>query len=328
MRRREFIVLLGCAAFTWPSSARARRRMRRLGLLMNGSEVDPVMRRYLSAFEQPLRALGWIEHQNIHIDRRWTEGNPVLTQRYAPELVALSPDVILSLSSSNLAALQQKTHNVPIVFALVSDPVAQGFVSNLSHPGGNITGFTAYDASMGGKWVELIKHLVPRLARVGLLFNPNVSIQSKEFLRSIEAAAGLLQIDAVSLPVHTVDQIEPTVAVFAQHAGSGLIVPPDQFLSVHRQLLIRLVAQHRLPAIYAQFEFMSDGGLISYGIDQADQVRKAAVYVDRILKGTKPGDLPVQNPTKFLSIINVKTARVLGIEVPFDFLMTADQVIE
>ncbi len=328
MRRREFIALLGCAAFTRPPSARAQQRMRRLGLLINGPEADPVTRKYLAAFEQPLRALGWIETQNIHNDRRWTEGNPALTRRYAPELVALSPDVILSLSSPNLAALQQATHNIPIVFALVSDPVAQGFVPNLTHPGGNITGFSAYDVSVGGKWVDVIKQLVPRLARVGLLFNPDVSIQTKEFMSSIEAAARVLHIEAVTLPIHTVDEIETTVATFAQHADSGLIVPTDQFLSTHRQLLIGLVAQHRLPTIYAQLEFISDGGLMSYGIDQADQVRKAAIYVDRILKSTKPGDLPIQNPTKFLSVINVKTARALGIEVPIHLLMTADQVIE
>jgi putative ABC transport system substrate-binding protein len=330
MRRRDFITFLGGAAVGWSLTAHAQQteRMRRLGLLMNGPEADPVMRKYLAAFEKPLRALGWVENQNIHIDRRWTEANPVLTRRYAPELVALSPDVILSLSSSNLAALRRVTHDIPIVFALVSDPVAQGFVPNLAHPGGNITGFSAYDASMGGKWVDLIKQVVPALTVIGILFNPKVSIQSKQFMSWVEAAARSLGIETVALPIHTVAEIETTIAAFARRANSGLIVPTDQFLSVHRQLVIGLVAQHHLPTLYAQLEFMSDGGLMFYGIDQADQIRKAAIYVDRILKGTKPGDLPIQNPTKFLCVINVKTARGLGIEVPLKLLMTADEVIE
>jgi ABC-type uncharacterized transport system substrate-binding protein len=281
MRRREFISLLGGAA-AWPLAARAEQlgRIRRLGVLMNGPEDDPVIKRYLAAFEQPLRALGWTEGLNIHIDRRWTAGDPQRTRLYAPELVALAPDAILSLSSSNLRALQGETRSIPIVFALVSDPVAQGFVESLAHPGGNITGFSAYEFSIGGKWVDLLKQLSPGLAQVGLLFNPDVSIQSREFMHSIEVTAPSFGVNAVALPVRSSDELKMTIASAARQPNAGLIVPTDQFLSVRRKLLIDLVAEHRIPTIYAQPDYVSDGGLISYGTDQAEQLRKAAIYVD------------------------------------------------
>ena len=288
MKRREFIMLLGGAAAAWPLAARAQRpEMRRLGVLMNGSEGDPIMKGYLAAFEQPLRPLGWTEQQNIHIDRRWTAGDPERTRLYAPELVALAPDAILSLSSANLKALQRETRSIPIVFALVSDPVAQGFVMSLAHPEGNITGFSAYEFSIGGKWVDMLKQLSPGLAQVGLLFNPDVSIQSKEFMRSIEATAPSFGVNAAALPVRSSEELESTIAAAARQSNGGLIVPTDQFLSVRRKLLIDLVAKHRIPTIYAQPDYVSDGGLISYGTDQAEQLRKAAIYVDRILRGAK-----------------------------------------
>jgi putative ABC transport system substrate-binding protein len=286
------------------------------------------MQKFMAAFEAPLRALGWIENKNLHIDRRWSAGNPELTKRYAPELVALSPDVIVTLSSSNLKAVQQATRSIPIVFTLVSDPVAQGFVPSLTHPGGNVTGFSAYEASMGGKWVDLLKQLSPGLERVTLMFNPDVSLQSKQFMASIATAAPLLGVAAGAAPVRSVADIEAAVALLAQGSNSGVIIPTDQFLSVHRQMLIELLARNRIPALYAQQEFIAAGGLIFYGTDQAEQIRKSAIYVDRILKGTAPGNLPVQNPTKFLCVINLKTARALGIEVPLGLLLTADEVIE
>ena len=328
--RREFISLLGGAAAAWPLAARAQQQpaVRRLGVLMNGSEDDPIMRRYLAAFEQPLRPLGWTERQNIHIDRRWTAGDPERTRLYAPELVALAPDAILSLSSSNLRALQRETRTIPIVFALVSDPVAQGFVASLAQPNGNITGFSAYEFSIGGKWVDLLKQLAPGLAQVGLLFNPDVSIQSREFMHSIEATAPSFGVNAVALPVRSSDELETTIAAVARQSNAGLIVPTDQFLSVRRKLLIDLVAKHRIPTIYAQPDYVSDGGLISYGTDQAEQLRKAAIYVDRILRGAKPGDLPIQNPTKFNCVINLKTAGTMGMDVPLGLLLNADEVIE
>jgi putative ABC transport system substrate-binding protein len=232
------------------------------------------------------------------------------------------------LSSTNLRALQRQTSTIPIVFALVSDPVAQGFVTSLARPGGNITGFSAYEFSMGGKWVDLLKQLVPGLARVGLLFNPDVSIQSKEFMRSVEATAPSFDVDAVALPVRSSEDLEKTVTGVTQLVNTGLIVSTDQFLSARRKVLIELVAKHRIPTIYAQPEFALDGGLISYGTDQAEQLRRAAIYVDRILRDFEPGSLPVQNPIKFKCVINLKTARALGIDVPLSLLLNADEVIE
>jgi putative ABC transport system substrate-binding protein len=331
-RRDVLAALAGAAASPMLGQRAARAQqpagMRRIAMLLNGPEGDPVMQKFMAAFEAPLRALGWIENKNLHIDRRWSAGNPELTKRYAPELVALSPDVIVTLSSSNLKAVQQATRSIPIVFALVSDPVAQGFVPNLTHPGGNITGFSAYESSMGGKWVDLLKQLSPGLARVTLMFNPDVSLQSKQFMTSIETAAPLLGVAAGAAPVRSVADIEAAVATLAQSSDAGVIIPTDQFLSVHRQMLIELLARNRIPALYAQQEFIASGGLIFYGTDQAEQVRKSAIYVDRILKGAAPGNLPVQNPTKFLCVINLKTAHALGIEVPLGLLLTADEVIE
>jgi putative ABC transport system substrate-binding protein len=331
MRRREFLgVVSGATAAILPFAARAQPLggLRRLGILFNGPEHDPVSVRYKTAFEQSLRVLGWFEDRNIQIDRRWSAGNPALTRLYAPELVALAPDALMCLSSTNLQALQQASRSIPIVFALVSDPVAQGFVPNLARPGGNITGFTAYESSVANKWMDLLRQLSPGLSRVGLMFNPEISVQSRQFLASMQAAAPSFGIEVIALPVRSVTEVEPAVAGLAQGPKSGLVVPTDQFLSAHRKLLISHIAQHRVPTIYAQHEFVADGGLMFYGIDQVEQVRRAAIYVDRILKGAKAGDLPVQNPTKYQSIISIKAARALGVEVPLSLLLTADEVIE
>jgi putative tryptophan/tyrosine transport system substrate-binding protein len=334
MRRRDFITLVGGAAAThlspWPMVARAQQpaQMRRLGVLMNGAETDQNSQRYLAAFQQALRPLGWIEGKSLSVDVRWTAGDPERTRVYAPELVSLAPDVILSASSPNLVALRRLTRTVPIVFTLVTDPVAQGFVSSLSHPDGNITGFTAYEPSMASKWVDLLKQIAPSLARVCLMFNPDVSVQSKLFWRSIEATASSFGLEATAVPVRSVDEIETGIAGVALTPSAGLIVPTDGFLTRHRQLLVELVARHRIPAVYPQRQYVDAGGLMFYGTNLFDQFRQSAIYVDRILKGMKPGDLPIQQPTKFDLIINLRAARALGIELPIGLMLQASEVIE
>jgi putative ABC transport system substrate-binding protein len=330
VRRRKFIALLGSAAVALPMVARGQqdRGMRRIGVFMNGSEADPTSRTYFTAFRQALRPLGWIEGRQVQFDVRWAAGDPARISKYAQELARLKPDVILSASSPNLAALQKTNSPAPIVFTLVSDPVVQGFVSNLSHPEGNITGFANYEASMGGKWVDLLKQISPRLARVGFIYNPDVSIQSKVFLRAIEAAAPSFGVAVTAVAVHSTAEIEQAIASIASQPNAGLIVPTDGFLVYHRRLIVDLVAQNRLPTIYPIRPFVSAGGLMFYGTSLVDQFRQAAVYVDRVLKGVKPADLPIQLPTKFELVINVRTARALGIDLPMGLMLRADEVIE
>jgi putative tryptophan/tyrosine transport system substrate-binding protein len=328
MRRRQFISLLGGAAATWPVAARTQQAggARRVGVLMNGDENDPETKTYLAAFGQGLRNLGWIEGQNLHIDLRWNVGVAERTRTFATELLRLSPDVILAAGTPSLTALLRQGPAMPIVFMLISDPLAQGFVTNLAHPGGNITGFAQYEFSIGGKWIDLLKQIAPGLARVAIIFNPDTS--PTLWVSSFQAAAPSLGVEVMAAPVRDTAQIERVVENLSGRPNSGLIVPTDTFLRVHRQLIVELAARHRLPAMYFSRLFTAIGGLMSYDADVENQYRQAATYVDRIFKGTKPGDLPVQTPTKFDLVINIKTARALGLTVSNSMQLLADEVIE
>jgi putative ABC transport system substrate-binding protein len=332
MKRREFITLLGGAAATWPLGVRAQQpgRMRRIGVLMNGMATETAQQTYVAAFVQALRQLGWTEGQNVSIDIRWNAGDTALARTYAAQLIGLQPDVILASTTTNLAVVQQATTTVPVVFVQVSDPVAQGFVASLSKPAGNLTGFSAYEFSIGGKWLDLLKEIVPGLTRVAVMFNPDTSPQSKFFMRSIEAAASSLGIRVVVIPVRAAADIEPAITNFAREPNNGLILPTDTFTRVHKKLITELAKRHRLPAISWDPDFPKDGGLMCYTvtINTLDQYRHMATYVDRILKGAKPGDLPVQSSDKYKLIINLKTAKALGLNIPLPLLGLADEVIE
>jgi putative ABC transport system substrate-binding protein len=273
--------------------------------------------------------LGWTEAQNLHIDVRWNAGDAELSRIYAAQLIGLMPDVILASSTTNLTVIRQATSTVPVVFLLVSDPVAQGFVASLTRPGGNITGFANYEFSIGGKWLDLLKEAAPELARVAVLFNPDTSPQSTFFMRSIESAASSLGVRALAAPVRATADIEPALESFARQPNSGLIVPTDSFLSLRLKLIADLVVRNRLPAISVYAEFPKDGGLMYYSTVNLDgQFRQAATYVDRILKGAKPDDLPIQLPTKYELVINLKAAKALGLKISEAFLLRADEVIE
>ncbi len=334
MKRREFITLLGGAAAApslfWPRAMLAQQgeRIRRVGVLMNGAPTNEAAQSYYAAFTQTLQRLGWRDGQNLRVDLRWSVGDAERMRVYAEELVGLKPDLILSSSTGNLTALLRATRTIPIVFIQVSDPVAQGFVPNLVHPGGNITGFSAYEFSMGGKWVDLLKQIVPGLARIGIMSNPDTSPQSKLFIRSIEAAASSIGAQSVAVPVRDDTEIGRAIESFAREPNVGLVLPTDTFLSQHRKTIVDLTTRYRLPGIYAERSIVSSGGLMCYGIDFDNQFRQAAVYVDRVLKGANPGDLPVQLPTKFTLVINLKAARALGIDVPMGVLLSTDEVIE
>jgi putative ABC transport system substrate-binding protein len=332
MKRREFITLVGGAAAAWPLAARAQQAqpMRRIGVLMNSAATDAAWHSYLTAFVQGLHQLGWTEGQNLRIDTRWSVGDAALARIYAAQLIGLMPDVILASSTTNLTVIQQATSAVPVVFVAVSDPVAQGFVANVTRPGGNLTGFGMYEFSVGGKWVDLLKEIAPGLARVGVMFNPDTSPQSKFFMHSIDAAAPSLGVQAIAIPVRATGDIEPAIESFARAPNGGLILPTDSFIRLRQTLMIELASRHRLPAVSADEDFARNGGLMYYGatINLLDQFRQAADYVDRILKGTKPGDLPVQRADKYTLAINLKTAKALGLTVPLPLLGLADEVIE
>ncbi len=329
MRRRAFIAGLGSAA-AWPVEVWAQQGelMRRVGVLMNGNEQDPLYRSYVAAFLQALRQLGWRDGQNLRIDLRWPAGDAKHVDAYAAELVGMRPDLILSSSSANLRALLRTTQTTKIVFVLVSDPVGQGFVSNLAHPGGNITGFSAFEPSMAGKWLDLLMQVAPSLRRVAVVFNPDTSPQSQLFVPVIKASSSSFGVEAIATPLHEISDFEPLIESFSRQPHSGLILPSDQWTSSHKDLVLEAVTRYRLPAIYAAETFARNGGLISYGFDQEKQFRQAAIYVDRILKGAIPGDLPIQQPTKFPLIVNLSAARALGIELPSGLLLNADEVVE
>jgi putative tryptophan/tyrosine transport system substrate-binding protein len=329
MRRREFITLVGGVA-AWPLAARAQQAgaVRRVGVLMNNKPSDPTYQSYYAALTQTLLKLGWRDGQNLRLDVRWSAGDSQLIHHYADELVAMTPDLIVASSTANLAAVLRATQTIPVVFVQVSDPVAQGFVPNLAHPGGNITGLTAYELAMGSKWLDLLKQMVPALSRVGVVFNPNTSPQSKFFLRSIENSAPSFGVTVITALVHDEAEIEPAIHGLTGEPNGGLLFTTDTFLNVHRKLIVETSARYRVPAIYGEEEFVRQGGLMYYGVAFENQFRQVAIYVDRILKGGTPGDLPIEMPTTFKLIINLTTARSLGMEVPMGLMMRADELIE
>jgi len=331
INRRAFIMLLGGAAAAWPLAARAQQseRMRRIGVLMGYPESDSDAQANVAAFRESLQRLGWAEGRNVRIDTRWPIPADVESmQRLAKELVALQPDVILSQITPTTAALLQHTRTIPIVFATVSDPVGSGFVASLSRPGGHVTGFATLEGSLGGKWVELLKEIAPRVARVALLFNPATATMAEYYLDPMKAAAASLGVEAIVAPVHGRSELESIIATQAREPNSGLIVLPDSFLTVHRAEVTSLAARYRLPAVYPFRQFAELGGLLSYGVDLLENWRGAAGYVDRILKGEKPADLPVQVPSKYELVLNLKTAKALGLDVPWFLQQRADEVIE
>jgi putative ABC transport system substrate-binding protein len=331
IRRREFLIALGGGAVAiWPLAAGAQQggAMRRIGVLMPGSENDEQGQLRIAAFPLALAKLGWVEGRNVKIDYRWGRNDLTRERTLAAELVALRPDVMLAGGTPQLAALQQATRSIPIVFTTVSDPIGLGFVASLARPGGNITGFMAAEPPIAGKWVQLLKGIAPGLRRAGFLFNPDGAPYAGEFFRHADAAARPLGIALTAAPTRNDVGIEEAVLALATEGNGGLIVNADSFTRVHRRDIISLVAQHRLPAIYSERFWANDGGLISYGIDSVDPFRQAASYVDRILRGEKPSDLPVQAPTKFELDINLKTAKALGLNVSQDMLSIADDVIE
>ena len=329
MKRREFITLLGGAAVTWPLVARAQQqseRMRRIGVLMHTPADEPELQARLAAFMQGLQELGWAVGRNLRIDYRWSVGDSARLYKDAAELVALAPEVILGGVGATAAALQQASRTVPVVMAQGIDPVGNGYVESLAQPGGNITGFIQFEYSLAGKWMELLKEVAPGITRVGVLREPgNAAIGQWAMIQAMAQSFGaeLRRID-----LREASEIERSVTAFARSPDGGLIVAVSAASLTHRDLIIRLAAQHRLPAVYAYRVFVTHGGLITYGPDIVSQYRQAAGYVDRILKGEKPADLPVQAPTKYELVINLKTAKALGLEIPPTLLASADEVIE
>jgi ABC-type uncharacterized transport system substrate-binding protein len=330
MKRLAFITLLGGAAATWPLAARAQQaeRMRRIGVLMGRSESDREGQAFVAAFREELQKLGWAEGRNIRIDYRWaTPGDTESIQRVANELVALQPDLVLAQNTPNTAALAQQTRNIPIVFATVSDPVGSGFVANFPRPGGNVTGFTNIEPTTAGKWLELLKEIAPHVARVAFLFNP-ATAPYEYYLSSFKAAARSFAVEAIAAPVRDRSELEPVITALARAPNGGLVLMTDTFLLNHREEITSLAVRYRLPAVYPYRAFPEAGGLLSYGNDTHDNFRRAASYVDRILKGAKPSELPVQAPVKFDLAIKLKTAKALGLEIPPTPLARADEVIE
>jgi len=329
MQRREFLSVFGAAA-AWPLAARAQQadRVRRIGVLMGLSESDPDVQGFVAAFVEELARLGWVDGHNARIERRWTNADIKRTNALAKELLAAPPDVILATTTPATAALHRETSLVPIVFAIVSDPVGAGLVAGLSRPSGNITGFTQTDPALGGKWLGLLKEIAPGIKRAGIMFNPDTApTGGNVFLGPFEAAARLLTIEPVTMQVRSDADIETAIAAIGG-ARAGLVMMDDSFMAVHYATVISSSARNNVPTIFVANEFVRKGGLMSYGTDYADLFRRAAGYVDRILRGEKPADLPVQTPTKFLTAVNLKTAKTLGLDVPTALLATADEVIE
>jgi putative tryptophan/tyrosine transport system substrate-binding protein len=327
MKRREFIAGLGAAA--WPAAARGQQgdRIRRIGVLMPTDENDPALKTYVSAFTQALADLGWTDGRNVRMDFRWAGGDINRIRAFAQELVGLQPDIIVASSTPVTAALQQETRTIPIVFVTVSDPVVSGFVAALNQSGGNITGYALYETPLGGKWLELLSEVAPGLKRAAIMFNPDTAPVSV-YMPSFETAARSLNVVPIVAPVHNDVEIEAAVTALGREPLGGLVVMPDTFTVVHRMPIISVAARNNVPAIYSRSDFARDGGLLSYGVDQVDPWRRAAPYVDRILRGAKPSQLPVQFSTKFEFVINLKTAKALGLTIPPNLLAIADEVIE
>jgi ABC-type uncharacterized transport system substrate-binding protein len=329
MRRREFIALLGGAAIPWPLAARAqqRERMRRIGVLMSLAADDPEGQARLTAFVQGLQELGWTDGRNVQIDYRWPAGDAERIRRYAAELAALAPDIILAGGGAVVPSLLQATRTIPIVFTQTPDPVGAGFVESLARPGGNVTGFMLYEYGIGAKWLELLKEIAPHVTRAAVIRDPTIASGIGQW-GAIQTAAPSFGVELRPVDVRDASEIERAVAAFARSANGGLIVAASTLAIVHREPIITLAARHKLPAVYANRFFVTGGGLISYGPDSVDPHRRAAGYVDRILRGEKPADLPVQSPTKYELAINLKTAKALGLTMPPSLLTRADEVIE
>jgi putative tryptophan/tyrosine transport system substrate-binding protein len=336
IRRRQFITLVGGAAVApsllpWSLAARAQQpgQVRRVGMLIGYAENDLETQARLAAFRQELEHLGWTEGRNVRIDCRFAPAGPDQAQRFAKELVASRPDILVGNSTPATAALLHETRTIPIVFVGVSDPLGSGFVASIARPGGNATGFTNFEPSLIGKWLEMLKEVAPGIVRAAVIFNPKTAPgEGSFFMGPFEPIARSLAVEPIAARVNDAAEIESAVAAIGREPGGSLIVMPDAFTTVHRQLIILLAARHVLPAIYPYRYQAVDGGLLSYGVDTVDLLRRAAPYVDRILKGEKPADLPVQAPIKFELIVNMRTARALGLNIPESFLVRADEVIE
>src|SRR6516225_4793812 len=328
IKRREFITLLGGAAVAWPLAARAQQeRMRRIGVLMPGAADDPEFQARITAFLQGLAQLGWLDGRNVRIDTRWGVADADRIRKYAAELVALAPDVILANSSAAIAPLLQATRTVPIVFTSVADPVGAGYVDSLARPGGNATGFFVWEYSIAAKWLELLKEIAPSVTRAAVLRESAIASGPSQFA-VIQAVAPSFGVELRTIETRDAGEIERAITAFAQGSNGGLIVTGSPAAMFHRGLIVELAARYRLPAVYFQRPFVAVGGLVSYGSDPTDQYRRAAGYVDRILKGEKPADLPVEASTKYELIINLKTAKALGLEIPSSVLARANEVIE
>jgi ABC-type uncharacterized transport system substrate-binding protein len=330
MRRRDFIKVIGSTAAAWPIAAlaQAAERMRRIGVLMQYAENDLQGQLRAKALVQGLQKLGWQVGRNLRIDYRWAGGDRARFRLHAAELVKLRDELVVAVSTPAVKALQRVSLTAPIVFTQVSDPLGQGIVKSLAQPGGVVTGFTNYDRAMGGKWLELLKEVAPTVTRAAVVYNPQTAPYTALYMRSIEAAAPSIAVKVITLQVRDNTEINTALTAFAREPGGGLIVMTDAFTSVHRKQIIALAARLALPAMYPYRYYIVDGGLMSYGIDQIDQIRGAATYVDRILKGERPGDLPVQAPTRFRLVVNLKTAKALGLKISESFLLRADEVID
>jgi putative ABC transport system substrate-binding protein len=330
MKRRDFITLLGGAA-TWPRTlvAQGTDRVRRIGVLMELAASDSQARSNVAALQRGLHKLGWLEGSNLEIDYRWAPDDPVLVWKFAKELVELRPDVIVAHSSPVVATLLGQTRNIPIVFVSISDPIGEGFVASFARPSGNVTGFTNFESSMAAKWVELLKEIAPDLTRVAFLFNPQVAAGGGSyFLHAVDVAVSTLKVKSVMALVHDDEEIEAAFAALAREPGAGAVLLPDIFTAAHHQRVIALAKSYRVPTVYSYRFMVERGGLISYGVDIDNLFERAATYVDRILKGAKPADLPVQAPTKFELIVNQKTSKALGLTLPDTLIARAEDVIE
>jgi putative tryptophan/tyrosine transport system substrate-binding protein len=328
IKRREFVTLIGGAA-AWPLAARAQQpeRMRRVGVLVGLFESDVDVASRMNALRDGLQKSGWIEGGNLHIDFRWSATNPDVAREYAKELVALKPDALVGLNTFIAAALQQETRTIPIVFVNVAEPIDSGLVASFARPGGNITGFTNFEPSMLGKWLGLLKEIAPGVIRVAIIFNPKTTV-APVFIRGVESSASSFGIEPLLRPFQSPEELESAIMVLAQGPDGGLVVIPDVSTTRHRRLIIELAARHRLPAVYPYAYFSREGGLMSYGVDSVDVFARSASYIDRVLRGANPADLPVQAPTKFEFVINLKTAKALGVTVPNSMQILADEVIE